>query len=76
VSMGKLAGPTTRLPVVAWMRERYLLQSPVAGRRPGPEFMRAGKPALSFTSCSTQKTRLCTSPGQHSRAGPRCEDGR
>lgn len=46
--------------------------SPTAGRRAGPEVIRAGELALPITCCSTWKSRPYSSPGQYSRAGCRC----
>ena len=34
------------------------------------EVLRAGEQALALTSCSTQESGPCTSPGQHSGADP------
>ena len=42
---------------------------PVAGEGPGPGVTRTGELTLPLTSCSTQESRPCTSPGEHSRAG-------
>lgn len=54
----------------AWVRKKfsppYCLLPPVAGRKAGAEVMRAGELSLPLL----QRVSPCTSPGQHSRAGP------
>jgi hypothetical protein len=45
------------------------LQPDTVGRV-GPGMMRMEELAWMFTGCGTQESRLCTLPGQHSRAGP------
>lgn len=45
----------------------------MAAERAGPEVMRAAELSLPLTWDSTQESRLCTLPGQHSRVGPGCE---
>lgn len=37
----------------------------------GPEVIRRGELALLLINCSTQESGIYTSPGKHSRAGPK-----
>lgn len=43
---------------------------PLAARKDAQRVMSLGEMFLQLTSCSTQESRPCTLPGQHSKASP------
>lgn len=47
----------------------------MAGRRAGPEAIKAGELPLLLTGCSTRESRHCPLSGQHSRDDPDGEGG-